>query len=357
MWKSMIGIMACLAILSLTVLAWADPDPTDQGTTTVGAERQQEKKASQAPVPVESGGALLPFLHLVIEPFFEYDHISSQNVSLSGFTVFEAVLIGQVSVQKINRDIFIPGATIRLGLKDAELNVKLPYYFRTDEYLFPRSGGGTNELVQQGFSDNAFGDIDSYFYYHALREGTWRPWVPDVILRLGEHFPTGKDPYHLPLVYDQALGALIATQFPTGTGAWGTSIGATFVKSADPAVLFLNLAYYYNFSRDVGTINGIDYGDIKLGNSYEYSAGLIFALNERLSMNFALDQRYTTLTLKNGNSLPGTSLNAVTFNIGATYIVSPRWTVDFVVELGLTPDAPNVTALLRVPISFQLGKL
>lgn len=140
--KLIIGIVICLAILSST-LAWGAQDP-DQGTATVGEEHQQEKKASQAPVPVEQGGSLLPFLHLVIEPFFEYDHISSQNVSLSGFTVFEAVLIGQVSVQKINRDIFIPGVTIRLGLKDAELNVKLPYYFRTDEYLFPKSGGGTN---------------------------------------------------------------------------------------------------------------------------------------------------------------------------------------------------------------------
>jgi hypothetical protein len=347
-----------VAILSSTLLAWADPDPDQpaQGTTTVGEERQQEKKASQAPVPVEQGGALLPFLHLVIEPFFEYDHISSQNVSLSGFTVFEAVLIGQVTVTKVSRDIFIPGVTIRLGLKDAELNVKLPYYFRTDSYVFPRSGGGTTQLVQENFSDNAFGDIDSYFYYHVLKEGTWKPWVPDVILRLGGHFPTGKDPYHLRTVFDQALGNFITTEFPTGTGAWGTSLGATFVKSADPAVLFLNVAYYYNFQRDVGTINGQDFGLIKLGNSYEYSLGLIFALNERLSMNFAVDQRITTSTLQNGNVLPGTTLNAVTFNIGGTYIVSPRWTVDFVVELGLTPDAPNVACLLRVPISFQLGK-
>ena len=292
----------------------------------------------------------------MIEPFFEYDHISSQNVSLSGFTVFEAVLIGNVSVQKINRDIYIPGVTIRLGLKDAELNVKLPYYFRTDSYLFPLSGGGTNQLVQQNFSDNSFGDIDSYLYYHVLREGKWKPWVPDVILRLGGHFPTGKDPYHLPLVFDQALGNFITTQFPTGTGHWGTSVGATLVKSADPAVLFLNLAYYYNFERDVGTVNGQDFGLIKLGNSYEYSIGLIFALNERLSMNFALDQRITSQTTQNGRGLPGTTLNAIAFNIGATYIVSPRWTVDFVVGIGCSQDAPNVTALLRVPISFQLGK-
>jgi hypothetical protein len=356
--KSIIVIVACLAILSSTLPAWADPDPAQetppaQQTPTVGEERQQEKKATQAPVPVEQGGALLPFLRLVIEPSFEYDHISSQNVSLSGFTIFEAVLIGQVSVQKLRRDIFIPGTTIRLGLKDAELNVKLPYYFRTDELIFPRSAGGTNQLVQQNFSDQAFGDIDSYLYYHVLNEGKWRPWVPDVILRLGGHFPTGRDPYHLPQVFDVPLGSLITTQFPTGTGHWGTSLGATLVKSADPAVLFLNLAYYYNFHRDVGTIDGNDYGDIKLGNSFEYSIGLIFALNEHLSMNFSLDQRIFSQTLRNGVGLVDTSLNAITFNIGATYVVSPRWTVDFVVGLGLSQDVPNVTALLRVPISFQ----
>lgn len=72
-------------------------------------------------------------------------------------------------------------------------------------------------------------------------------------------------------------------------------------------------------------------------------------------MNFSLNQRITGRTEQNGVGLSDTSINAIAFNIGATYVVNPRWTVDFVVGLGLSEDAPDVSALIRVPISFQLG--
>ena len=88
----------------------------DKSTGTVGEERKAEKQTQRQAVSVEQGGALLPSWRFVIEPFFEYDHISGQNVSISGFTIFEAILIGQVQVQKLKRDIFIPGVTLRLGL-------------------------------------------------------------------------------------------------------------------------------------------------------------------------------------------------------------------------------------------------
>ena len=351
--RKAIQILACLAVLMSAIVAWAE---TQTEAPVVGEQRREEKKAVRPVTPVEKGGGLLPTFRLVIEPSFEYDHFSGQNVSISGFTIFEAILIGQVSVQKVKRDIFIPALTLRLGLKDSEINVKIPYFIRQDKLIFPRSGGGTTDLVEDTEDDTGLGDIQSYFYYHLINEGKWKPWVPDTIIRVGVNFPTGKDPYNLNREFNIALGNLLATEFPTGTGHWGTSFGVTFVKSVDPAVLFLNVAYYYNFERNVGTVSGIDYGTIKLGNSFEYSVGLIFALQEKLSMNFSLNQRITGQTQQNGVGLADTSLNAIAFNIGATYIVNPRWTVDFVVGLGLSDDAPDVSALIRVPISFQLGR-
>ncbi|MGD0277527.1 MAG: hypothetical protein ABSB79_16045, partial [Syntrophales bacterium] len=236
-----------------------------QETPTVGEQHREEKKSIQA-TPVEQGGALLPFGRFVVEPFFEYDHSSSQNVSLSGYTIFEAILIGQVSVQKIRRDIFIPGATFRLGMKDFEFNVKVPYFFRKDSLIFPQSGAGTSQLVEKNLSDHDLGDIESYIYYYLIKEG---PIAPDTIIRVGVNFPTGKDPYHCKREYISELGAVLPVEFPTGTGHWGSSVGVTFAKSADPAVVFMNLAYYYNFKRNVGIVNDINYGEIKLGNSFE----------------------------------------------------------------------------------------
>jgi hypothetical protein len=367
--RKSIAFLACFIILGAALPVWAEPPEATPApemgapkpgtsTPTVGEERREEKKAASATrvAEVERGGALLPKWRMVIEPFFEYNHISSQNVSLSGFSVFEAILIGQVSVQKLKRDLYIPGVTLRLGLQNAELNVRIPWLFRTDKMIFPRSGGGTGDLIEKSFSGSGLGDIDSYVYYHLVKEGKWKPWVPDIIIRLGGKFPTGTDPYNLNREFIQDLGSTVATEFPTGTGHWGTSIGVNIVKSADPAVLFFNCAYYYNFGRTVGLAGDppTDFGKIKLGNSFEYSIGLIIALQEKLSMNFSFNQRLTGRTTQNGVYLTDTSINAIAFNIGATYVISPRTAMDFVVGIGLSPDAPNVSVLVRMPWSFQL---
>jgi hypothetical protein len=326
-------------------------EKTASESGAVGEEQREQKRALTKTAPVERGGGLIPAWRFVIEPSFEYDNFSSQNVTLSGFTIFEAILIGRVGVEKIKRDIFIPALTFRLGLKNSEINLRIPYLFRTDKIIAPRSGGATSALVEKNFSDSGLGDIEAYYYYHAIREGRWRPWVPDVILRAGVKFPTGKDPYHLNRRFDDDFGTQVATEFPTGTGHYGITFGGTFIKSIDPTVVFLNLAYYYNFPRYVGTVGGISYGDIKLGNSFEYSLGMVIALQERLSINFQYNQRIVGRTTSNGTPLTDTSLNAISFKFGATYVFSPRLTVDFVVGIGLNDDAPRASFLVRFPIS------
>ncbi len=351
--------LVCLILLfSYTGGVWAQAETP----TTVGAEREKEQKEQKELATrvkeVEQGGSLLPSGRLVIEPSFEYDHISGTSTSISGFTIFQAILIGKVQTETLKRDLFIPAVTVRAGLKDAELYIRIPYFFRTDNLTFPVSGGATTTLAQQVFSNNHIGDINSYIYYHAIREGQWKPWVPDTVLRLGVNIPTGQDPYSITSRLIPSLGALIPVQFPTGTGHWGMVFGSTFVKTVDPAVLFVNVAWFENFSRNVGTAGSpaVDYGVVKLGNTFEYSVGVILSLQERLSMSFAIDQRLTGGTTQNGTTIPGSSLNAITFNIGTTYVIPPRMALDFVVGIGLSRDAPDCSILVRVPILFKLGK-
>jgi hypothetical protein len=350
--RAAIIFLICWVFFGPTAVGWGAGE--DDSQSTVGTERKQEQKAARPLTAISDKGAISagPQFRLVIEPSFEYDHISSQNVALSGFTIFEAILIGTVVVEKLKRDIYLPAMTVRLGYKDAEFSMKVPYLFRQDTAVYPQPGG-SGAVVQKGFADSDIGDLQPYFYYHLIREGKWRPWVPDTILRVGMNFPTGKDPFNLNREQVPGLG-LVPTEFPTGTGMWGTTVGATFVKSADPAILFLSVAYFYNFSRDVGFAGSpaIDYGTIKLGNSFEYNLGFILALQEKFSINFALNQRIVGKTTRNGQNLPDTSINAVAFNIGATYVVNPRFSLDFLVGIGLTPDAPDVSLLVRMPMTF-----
>ncbi len=125
-------ILICLALLTPAVSAWsAEPSSPTVGTEqekspTVGTEQEQEKKASRPLTALTDKGvtttAAPSKFRLILEPSFEYDHFSGQNVAISGFTIFEAILIGQLVVEKIKRDIYIPAMTVRLGYKDAELS-------------------------------------------------------------------------------------------------------------------------------------------------------------------------------------------------------------------------------------------
>jgi hypothetical protein len=337
------------------VVTKEEPKPgTTPESGTVGEEQREQKKALTRTAPAERGGGLLPAWRFVVEPSFEYDNFTGQNVTISGFTIFEAILIGRVAVEKIKRNIFIPAMTFRLGLYNSELNVRIPYLIRQDKIIAPRSGGATNDLVEKNFTDSDLGDVEAYYYYHLIREGKWRSWVPDVIVRLGGHFPTGKDPYSLNRQFDQDFGTTLATEFPTGTGHWGFSAGTTFIKSVDPAVVFLNVAYFWNFARNVGIVGDPpqDFGNVDLGNSFEYSIGLVLALQERLSINFAYNQRITGRTTRNGAPLTDSGINAISFKFGGTYVFSPRYTVDLVIGIGLNDDAPRASALIRFPITF-----
>ncbi len=357
--KWVLWLTCIILVFAYAAAAWAQANQSPQPPGTVGEEREKEQKEQKELATrvktVEQGGALLPSGRLVIEPSFEYDHISGTSTSISGFTIFQAILIGTVQTQVLRRDLFIPALTIRAGLKDSELYVRIPYFFRNDNLVFPVSGGATTTLAQRNFGFNAIGDITAYWYYHAIREGQWKPWVPDTVFRLGMSIPTGLDPYHITREFIPGLGAILPVTFPTGTGHWGAVIGATFVKTVDPTVLFLNVAWYENFSRQVGEVNGINFGNVKLGNTFEYNFGLILSLQERLSMSFALDQRITGGTTENGVTIVNSALNAITFKIGATYVIPPRMAVDVVVGIGLSRDAPDVSVLVRMPILFKLG--
>jgi hypothetical protein len=337
------------------VVTKEEPRPrTTPESGTVGEEQREQKKALTRTSPAERGGGLLPAWRFVVEPSFEYDNFTGQNVTISGFTIFEAILIGRVAVEKIKRNIFIPAMTFRLGLYNSELNVRIPYLIRQDKIIAPRAGGATSDLLEKNFTDSGLGDVEAYYYYHLIREGKWGSWVPDVILRLGGHFPTGKDPYSLNRQFDQDFGTTLATEFPTGTGHWGFSMGTTFIKSVDPTVIFLNLAYFWNFARNVGVIGDPpqNFGNVDLGNSFEYSLGLVLALQERLSINFAYNQRITGRSTRNGSPLTDSGINAISFKFGGTYVFSPRYTMDVVVGIGLNDDAPRASVLVRFPISF-----
>jgi hypothetical protein len=310
------------------------------------AEEEEVKKPPSPAVPVEKGGSLIGAGRLVVEPAITYSTYSREKVSISGFTIFEAILIGRINVGRIQRHIIAPSLTLRYGLTDLELSTRIPYLIRTDDESFP--AGET--ISHFDATDAELGDIEVAAFYHLLGEGRTRP---DIIIGLTGKTDTGRDPYGLKKITVENSSPKLA-EFPTGSGHWGLAGTVIFVKSSDPAVLFLNTSYFLNFGRDVGVVGGQNFGEIDPGDSIEYQFGLVLGLNERLAMNFSFSQRITWDSEQNGRKLRDSGANAALANFGMTYAFSRQLSVDVVTGIGMTDDAPDFTIGVRLPITLFL---
>jgi hypothetical protein len=310
------------------------------------AEEEVTKKPPTPAMPVEKGGSLIGSGRLVIEPAISYSSFSREKVSVSGFTIFEAILIGRINVGRITRHMIQPSLTLRYGLKDLELSTRIPYLIRADDESFPSE----DTIAHYDATDAALGDVEMAAFYHVLREG---PWWPDIVFGVTAKSDTGKDPYGLHKITVGNSGTKL-TEFPSGSGHWGTSGTLVFVKTSDPAVLFLNTTYFYNFARDVGVVGDADYGTIKPGDSVEYQMGLVLGLNEKLAINLSLDHRLTFDSTQKGQKVRDSGANAALANFGFTYAFSRRLSVDVVAGVGMTDDAPDFTIGVRLPITMFL---
>lgn len=316
---------------------------------TIYAEEKQEKKekeitSGQETILIEKGGILLPPGTFVVEPGVSYSHTSRARISISGFTLLEAIVIGRIVTEDVKRDVVTPFINLRYGLaKDLQFEVKVPWMYRRDKEVWT-SG---NSEIERTVDDNNLGDIEAALNYQLLRErGGW----PDIVLNVRGKSITGNDPYGLKTELIDGKQRLV--ELPTGSGHYGLSAGLTFVKSSDPAVLFATLGYFYNFERNVGVENDVDYGKVKPGDSLEFGVGMAYALNEKLSTSISYQQRFTFKSKQNGNRVANSDVNVGSLFFGVSHALGAKTSLSFSVGVGLTKDAPDVTVEMRVPFTL-----
>ena len=108
---------------------------------------------------------------------------------------------------------------------------------------------------------------------------------------------------------------------------------------------------------DISEGPGLQPGNIKPGDSFQYGAGVAFAVNERSSLSFSFSQRFVefdSLKFRGGDFAPivGSHANVASLNIGSTFAFSQRASVLVNVGAGLTRDTPDFSLATRVPFSF-----
>lgn len=333
----------------------------DTRSVRVGVAPVEEPQAPKVAQLFEQPGILTPPGKFALEPSFQYGYSSSNRVALVGYTVIPALLIGLIDVREVKRNVMTAALTGRWGLTNRlEAEVKLPYVYRSDSTISREIFTGSASDRVFNTSGSSVGDIELGMRYQLNQPQGNNPYM---IGSLRFKSRTGKDPFEV--VTDcvtrcigNTTGTGLPMELPTGSGFYSLQTGLTWLLPADPAVFFGGFSYTHNFARNNVSrrVQGGErefIGTVKPGYVVGINFGMGLALNELSTFSIGADLNSIAKTSQNGAAVAGSvRTQLASLLLGYSYRISPKTTVNVTVAAGLTPDTPNFTLTVRVPVSF-----
>lgn len=348
------------------VSAQAEPAPSTQGEAPpvpapVGkAPERNTRPPAVAPI-FEQPGVLTPKGKFVVEPSFQFGYSSSNRVSLVGFTIIPALLIGLIDVREVKTTTLTGAVALRYGVTNRfEIEAKIPYIYTSSQTVSREVLTGTAVDNTFDASGRGLGDVEFTGRYQ-INDGSAD--MPYFIGWLRFKTRTGKDPFEV--VTDcvtrcvaNTTGTGLPLQLPTGSGFYALQPGLTWLYPSDPAVFFGSFSYLHNFSRSnvsrTVLAGGQEFlGTIQPGDIFGFNIGMGLALNDRASFSVGYDQSIVGSTKQNGRTIPGSTRVVLgTLLVGYSYRLNKKTTLNLSIGAGLTRDTPDLALTLRVPISF-----
>ena len=308
----------------------------------------------------EQPGVLTPAGKFVAEPSLQYGYSSSNRVSLIGYTVIPAILIGLIDVSEVKRNTVTAAVTGRYGVNNRlELEARVPYVYRSDATVSREIFTGSSVDGVFDASGRALGDTELAARYQLNDGGADKPFY---VATLRFKSRTGRDPFQV--VTDcvsrcvgNKTGTGLPRDLPTGSGFYSLQPGVTWLYPSDPAVFFGSFTYLHNFKRnDVSraVVNGSEFlGTVAPGDIIGFNFGMGLALNEKSSFSIGYDHNSVGRTKLSGATVPGSVRSQLgTLLVGYAFRINPKTSLSVSVGAGLTRDTPDVTLTIRLPITF-----
>ncbi|MEN5210154.1 hypothetical protein ABE493_18775 [Stenotrophomonas terrae] len=340
----------------------ANAAPTGEGYASSAAEAQEAKEAARRSVDdVKQQQSALFNQRLTLENSITYARYDRKQLTLNGFLALDAIFLGNIAIENVESDSLTYNFAARWGLNPRlTLNLDVPYIARKTIYQKGGAGGSAAAIAQEETHGTGIGDVTVSANYKLFGERGWRP---ETVLTGAVTAPTGREPYGLDWKVierddDDFIRFAVPAKQPTGNGLWQANIGLSAVKSADPAILFGNIGYVRSFKRSFDDIDAnpdtVNPGEVVLGDSYYFGAGIAFAFNERTSLSISYSDRMSaraSTRYKDGKwmKIIGSDGNAGTLNLGVTYALTSKATFVSMLGIGLTPDAPDFSLAFKVP--------
>ncbi|MGF1697846.1 transporter [Vibrio lamellibrachiae] len=307
-------------------------------------ENTQAKKPQTVQDVLEQPSVLTPEGAFQMETSLSYTQNSSNKVSVVGYTILPTLIVGRIEVSDSDRTTITAGLSGRYGISNhTELEVRMPYVYRSDQISTrPIQDGAADETINTNLDGGGLGDIEVALR-HQFNVDSTPYWVGGIRVKTD----TGKSPYDVEIDSDTNS----YSEVPTGSGFWSIEPSISMIYPSDPAVLFANFGYTYNFKDEVSI--GDSQVEVDLGDTLSLAAGLGFAVNQDLS--FSLGISHKTILKSKINGIEDDSaklLQLDSINFGVNIALSPSTSFNINAQAGLTEDTPDFQLTMRVPFSF-----
>jgi hypothetical protein len=160
-----------------------------------------------------------------------------------------------------------------------------------------------------------------------LREKNW--W-PDLIGRVTWNTPTGQvrdNDVALSGGFNQIIGQVVA------------------LKRQDPLAFVASTSYRETMNQVRG---------IEPGNEAEFFLGTFLATSPNTSLQISLDQTFADDAKFKGDKIKDSDQVSSTLNLGISSILARNVLLQLVGGVGLTPDAPDYSVTVSLPIRFDV---
>lgn len=284
-----------------------------------------------------------------------------RQLQLSGFLALDAIFLGNINLGQTKSHQLMADLDTRYGLTDRmSIDVDVPYIYRHSSFIVGGAGGAANTLSDASVSSHAIGDVNFGIYYQFLKETNN---LPDVVGSLRVKTDTGTSPFGIKVIQltPDNTNLVAPSKLPTGTGFWNVTAGVSVLKTYDPVVLFGSLSYTYNIARSFADISSVvgqtQPAEVKLGDIIQFGGGVALAFSDKdsASISYTMAIEPQSKTKAPGGSwtgVPGSETTASVLNFGLNHVVNKHLTINGVVSVGLTPDAPNFVVGVRFPYTF-----
>ncbi len=304
-------------------------------------------EAMVAAVP-EGQGVLTPKGRLTLDTSFEYTNSSANRLVFRGFELIPGLQVGLIEASDVDRDSLVGTVALRYGVTDRlEIEGRMPVMYRHDRIKVTqlRDEGIVRTLKLE---ESDIGDAEIALRYQVNAPTEQNKMIGIASLRVKS--TTGKSPFDVGF---DSFG--VATGLPTGSGFWGIQPGLSFLLPSDPVVIYGGMSFLYHLPKDVDRMVGdVRVGRVDPGDAASANIGFGFALNPRFSFSLGYNHTYIfpTEQVVGGTKQRSTNLQSGTFAFGMSYRLNERQSINFGLQLGATADAPGMSVVLRLPITF-----